>query len=97
MCTHVSLAAWPWALQAAAGHRVANVDVEDNKEHDENDRCLHLHGMVRAQAERVLLVESTAIRGKSCGKPELAHMFLAKWRFAAYKSRCRSDGCTGFE
>ena len=51
--------AGPGALQAAARHRVANVDVKDHEEHSEDDQCLHLY----AKAERILLVESTAIEG----------------------------------
>ena len=55
--------AGPGAQRAAAGRRVANVGVEDHEEHSQDDHCLHLHATVRAQAERVLLLESTAIRG----------------------------------
>ena len=49
-CAHTcSWQAGPGAFQAPAGHRVANVDVEDNKEDPQNDH-LFLHATVRAQA-----------------------------------------------
>ena len=50
----------PGALRVVEEHRVANVGVEDQDERFQDDHRLHLFATVRAQAERVLLVEPAA-------------------------------------